>query len=178
MYADGYARARKLLDDKRGVVITARDEVVLSNEPRARIAVAGGAALRTAQIGAGDVSYCIDEIPALCALAALGGVRFEVKGAKELRVKESDRIAATAGLLRAFGSRVDERKDGLLVHEDQLLRAPSRVGTAGDHRIGLTAATLAAALGSPIEIDDADCIATSFPDFAATWSAAFGIAVR
>jgi 3-phosphoshikimate 1-carboxyvinyltransferase len=159
---------------RMGVEIAMCDEVVLSNEPRARLSIAGSPALRAAQMGADDVANCIDEIPALCALAALGGVRLEVREAKELRFKESDRIAATAGLLQAFGSRVEELEDGLIVHEDQPLSAPARVSTLGDHRIGLTAATLAAALGSPIEIDDADCIATSFPSFATYWSAAFG----
>jgi 3-phosphoshikimate 1-carboxyvinyltransferase len=161
-----------------GVDAATRDELVLSNEPRARLSVTGGASLRSAQINPGDVPNCIDEIPALCALAALGGVRLEVRGARELRVKESDRVAATAGLLRAFGGHVDELEDGLIVHERHPLRAPVRVNTLGDHRIGLTAATLAAALGSPIEIEDADCIATSFPDFAVMWSAAFGIRGR
>ncbi|HLJ83116.1 MAG TPA: 3-phosphoshikimate 1-carboxyvinyltransferase [Candidatus Eremiobacteraceae bacterium] len=163
---------------RMGVEFATLDEEILSNEPRAHISVAGGAPLRSVQIGADDVPNCIDEIPALCALAALAGVRLEVRGAAELRVKESDRIAATAGLLRAFGARVDELDDGLIVGEGRSLRAPGRVGTLGDHRIGLTAATLAAALASPIEIDDADCIATSFPSFAAHWSAAFGCRIE
>ena len=159
---------------RMGVQLATRDEVILSNEPRAHISVAGGAPLRSVRIGADDVPNCIDEIPALCALAALAGVRLEVRGAAELRVKESDRIAATAGLLQAFGARVDELGDGLIVREGYPLRAPERIGTLGDHRIGLTAATLAASLAAPIEINDAECIATSFPSFASQWSAAFG----
>lgn len=160
-----------------GVDVTASEAVVRANEPSATLSVRGGAVAQPALIEAAVVPNLLDEIPALCALAALGGVRLEVSGAAELRVKESDRISALAHLLRSFGAHVDESADGLVVHEGRLLRVPPRVDTHGDHRLGLTAASLAAALGSPIEIEDADCIATSFPDFAAAWSAAFGITV-
>ncbi len=160
-----------------GVRISERNGITRANEPSSSLSIEGGGAAQPVRIGAHDVPNLIDEIPALTALAALGGVRLEVHGAAELRVKESDRIAVTAGLLRAFGARVDELEDGMIVHEGRELHAPERVETLGDHRLGLTAAALAAALGSSIEIGDADCIATSFPDFAATWSAAFGCTV-
>jgi 3-phosphoshikimate 1-carboxyvinyltransferase len=119
----------------------------------------------------------IDEIPALCALAALAEGEFVVRGAAELRVKESDRIASTARMLRAFGATAIETDDGIIVRGGSTLHAPGTIDTGGDHRIGMSAAALAGAIGVPIEIKDAACISTSFPDFASCWSVAFGVSV-
>ena len=141
-------------------------------EPVGDVFVRGGRALTTATIAASHVPNLIDEIPALCALAAAAGVDFEIHGAGELRTKESDRIATTVRLLRAFGARAEELDDGLRVSPGELI-APARVGTESDHRIGMSAAILALGAGAPIAIDDADCIDTSFPGFADAWCSAF-----
>jgi len=89
-----------------------------------------------------------------------------------LRVAALD---ALTGLreVRAFGAEVDESPDGLRVVAGRALSAPARVSTEGDHRIGMSAAILALGARSPILIDDADCIATSFPGFADAWRDAF-----
>jgi 3-phosphoshikimate 1-carboxyvinyltransferase len=142
-------------------------------EPLADVEVRGGRPLTGFEIAADMVPNLIDEIPALCALACLAEGNSSVRGASELRVKESDRIATTAGLLRSFGASVEELPDGIVVNGRQLLRAPASINTLGDHRIGLTAAVLAAATGTQICIEDADCIATSFPGFEDVWRAAF-----
>lgn len=119
------------------------------------------------------VPNCIDEVPLLCAVAGVVLDRFTVRGASELRSKESDRIASTAALLRAFGITVRDLPDGIEVTGTRKLTAPARVSTTGDHRIGMTAAVLALAARSAIVIDDADCIATSFPGFAEVWTGVF-----
>jgi 3-phosphoshikimate 1-carboxyvinyltransferase len=142
-------------------------------EPVADITVHGRAGLRAVEIPPGSVPNLIDEVPALCALAAAANGEFVVRGAADLRTKESDRIATTAALLRAFGADVEETPDGLVVRGGRPLRAPERVSTHGDHRIGMSAALLALAAGAPIEIDDAGCIATSFPGFEVVWRSAF-----
>ena len=146
-------------------------------EPVAAISIKGGAALRGVEISPEMVPSLIDEIPALCALAALAEGEFVVRGALELRVKESDRIASTVRMLRAFGAKAYETDDGIIVRGGASLHAPDIIDTDGDHRIGMSAAALAAAIGAPLEIEDAACIGTSFPDFAACWSEAFGIAL-
>jgi 3-phosphoshikimate 1-carboxyvinyltransferase len=117
----------------------------------------------------------INEIPTLCAVAGVLLQRFSVRGAAELRAKESDRIAATVSLLGAFGIESHERPDGIdvLGTRGRPLHAPQRVSTGGDHRIGMAAAVLALAGRAQIEIEDAGCIATSFPDFERTWTRAF-----
>jgi len=142
-------------------------------EPSADIEVSASEPLRNIEISSSRIPNLIDDIPLLCALAAHADGTLVARGLAELRVKESDRIASTIALLRAFGVAVAEIPDGISVRGGRPLRPPERVSTGGDHRIGLTAATLAAMARSPIVIDDAECIATSFPDFATSWQAAF-----
>jgi 3-phosphoshikimate 1-carboxyvinyltransferase len=144
-------------------------------EPVADLDVACGVEphARELQLDPASVPNCIDEIPTLCALAGVLLDRFIVRGASELRAKESDRIASTATLLRAFGIQVHELPDGVEVLGGRRLKPPARVSTHGDHRIGMTAAVLALAARSSIEIEDTDCIATSFPGFEQTWTGVF-----
>lgn len=158
---------------RMGAGIDITNERVLSGEPIADIVIAGGSPLRATPIAAADIPNLIDEIPALCALAAFAAGDFEVGGAAELRTKESDRIATTVALLRSFGVAVDELPDGIVVHGGGRVSAPGLADSHGDHRIGMSAAILAAGAGSPIEIEDAECIATSFPDFENAWRTAF-----
>jgi 3-phosphoshikimate 1-carboxyvinyltransferase len=159
---------------RMGVRIQISNRTQWSGEPVADIVVAGGAPLRGVTVPARLVPILIDEIPALCALAVTARGAFVVRGASELKVKESNRIQTTVALLRSFGADARALADGIVVRGGKELRAPRRVNTYGDHRIGLSAAILAAAARAPITIDDADCIATSFPKFEQTWKAAFG----
>ena len=142
-------------------------------EPVGDVAIRGGVALRSTIVDPALVPNLIDEIPALCALAAAAGIGFEIRSAAELRTKESDRITTTVRLLRAFGARVEEFDDGIRIAPGRLI-APERVDTEGDHRIGMSAAILALGARVPLRIDDAACIDTSFPGFADTWRSAFG----
>jgi 3-phosphoshikimate 1-carboxyvinyltransferase len=147
-------------------------------EPSADIEVSHSGMLTNVAIDPSRVPDCIDELPLLCAVASTAAGTFVVRGASELRAKESDRIASTIALLRAFGVAVSELPDGISVRGGRPLRPPQRIGTGGDHRIGMTAAFLAAAAGAPIVIDEAECIATSYPGFAADWQAALGASAR
>ncbi|HET9342247.1 MAG TPA: 3-phosphoshikimate 1-carboxyvinyltransferase [Candidatus Eremiobacteraceae bacterium] len=137
------------------------------------VVVRGGRDLRNAAIEAEQIPNLIDEIPALCTLAAAAGIDFEVRNASDLRTKESDRLATTVRLLRAFGAIAEELPDGISIGSGRRLRAPERVTTEGDHRIGMSAAILGLATRSRITIDDTDCIATSFPNFSDVWRSAF-----
>jgi 3-phosphoshikimate 1-carboxyvinyltransferase len=160
-----------------GASLQFRAAVEEHGEPTATIVIETGSVLRGFEITPAMVPRLIDEIPALCALAALADGESVVREASELRVKESDRIASTVSLLRAFGADAIETEDGIVVRGGAQLHEPQAIDTHGDHRIGMTAAALAAAIGVPVEIRDAACIATSFPDFAAHWSSAFGTSV-
>ena len=111
----------------------------------------------------------IDEIPILCALAARAKGVTEITDVAELRVKESDRLATMAQVLRSFGVECEERPDGLRIegHSEGPLRA-AHVESHGDHRIAMTAAVLGLVADGPTEIENSDCIATSFPNFVET----------
>lgn len=124
--------------------------------------------LHAASIGGELVPRAIDEIPVACALAARASGTTIIADAEELRVKESDRIAATAAILRAFGVRCEERPAGLTIEGTDAPLEPVDLDSGGDHRIAMTAAVLALVAKEPSRIRDVDCIATSFPRFAGT----------
>jgi 3-phosphoshikimate 1-carboxyvinyltransferase len=138
-------------------------------EPVAELVVRGPApALRATEI-AGDLSVrSLDELPILGVLAARARGTTTIRDAEELRVKESDRIASTCAMLRAFGIACEPRPDGFVVegNPDRPFRA-ARVHADGDHRIAMAAAVAALIGDGPTEIDDADNVATSYPGFAA-----------
>jgi 3-phosphoshikimate 1-carboxyvinyltransferase len=120
--------------------------------------------LKAVQIGGGDIPSMIDEIPVLAALAVRAEGETRITGAGELRVKESDRIAAIVSNLRAVGAEAEELPDGLVVRGGDYPLS-GRVATHGDHRIAMAFGVLAALPGNEIEIDDRECAAVSFPDF-------------
>jgi len=139
-------------------------------EPVADLVVRGPApGLRATEI-AGDMAVrSIDELPVLGVLAARAHGTTTVRDAEELRVKESDRIATTCAMLRAFGVACEARPDGFVVEgrPDRPLAA-GRVHADGDHRIAMAAAVAGLVAEGASEIDDADNVATSYPGFAAS----------
>jgi 3-phosphoshikimate 1-carboxyvinyltransferase len=124
--------------------------------------------LHAAKLGGEVVARAIDELPILCALAARAAGVTTLSDAEELRVKETDRIAAIARVLRAFGVECEERPDGLVIHGKEGPLDAADVTSEGDHRIAMTAAVLALAARAPSVVRDVDCIGTSFPKFVAT----------
>jgi 3-phosphoshikimate 1-carboxyvinyltransferase len=106
----------------------------------------------------------IDEVPALSVAAAHARGSFTITGAEELRVKESDRIAALAEGLGRMGAVVDEHKDGLTIHGGRRLHGAA-VAAQGDHRIAMALAVAALAAEGHTDIEDAACASVSFPEF-------------
>jgi len=141
------------------------DEV---GEPWGEVAAAWGT-LSGIAAGGETVVRAIDEIPVLCAVAARARGETVIGDAAELRVKESDRLAAMARVLRAFGVGCEERADGIVIHgePDRPLRA-ARVDAEGDHRIAMSAALLGLVAEGETRVLGVDAIATSFPRFAGT----------
>ena len=106
----------------------------------------------------------IDELPLLACLAARAEGETVIRGAAELRVKESDRIAVVVGNLRRIGVDADELSDGLRVRgTDKPLKG--RVETHGDHRIAMAFGVLGALPGNSISVDDPECVSVSYPGF-------------
>ena len=122
--------------------------------------------LRGVEVGGEQVPAMIDELPMLACLATLAEGDTEIRGASELRVKESDRIAAVVQNLRAVGADADELPDGLRVRGG-LKSLGGAVRTHGDHRLAMAFGVLGALSGDAISVDDPDCVAVSYPGF---WS--------
>jgi 3-phosphoshikimate 1-carboxyvinyltransferase len=137
-----------------------------SNEPRGDILVrASSPNIKTPfRIDGAIIPQLIDELPLLAVVGSQieGGV--EIRDAKELRVKESDRIASTVAGLRSMGCEVEEFDDGLRVDGPTKLRA-AKIDPRGDHRIAMAFTVAALIAEGDSEIDDADCVAVSFPGF-------------
>jgi 3-phosphoshikimate 1-carboxyvinyltransferase len=115
------------------------------------------------EIGPEEVPGLIDELPAIAALAAHGG-QVRVQGARELRVKESDRISALVTGFRGLGIAADEHDDGFTV----VGSGAPRGGVAdaqSDHRMAMAFAVAALAAEGPSRIDGADAVVISYPDF-------------
>ena len=106
----------------------------------------------------------IDEYPILAVAASFASGQTVMNGIHELRVKESDRIAATCALLRGNGVIVEEREDGMTVTGGHV-KGGGFVKTHHDHRIAMSALIMGLAAEQPVSIDDASMIATSFPAF-------------
>jgi 3-phosphoshikimate 1-carboxyvinyltransferase len=126
--------------------------------------------VRASQLSAVDVPAAraptmIDEYPILSVAAAFAQGTTRMRGLKELRVKESDRLAATAALLARNGVAVDIEGDDLIVHGKNSARGGGLVLTHMDHRIAMSALVLGLASDEPVKVDDAAFIATSFPRF-------------
>lgn len=128
------------------------------------LVVHGGNSLRGITIGRDLVTSMIDEVPMLAVLAARAEGTTEVRGAEELRVKESDRIAAVVANLRAIGVDAHELPDGLVVRGTDAPLA-GHVVTRGDHRIAMAFGILGASRGCTITVDDPACVAVSYPHF-------------
>jgi len=88
-----------------------------------------------------------------------------MRGLKELRVKESDRLEATAAMLRVNGVKVEISGDDLIVEGRGHVRGEGLVATHMDHRIAMSALVMGLAADKPVKVDDTSFIATSFPDF-------------
>jgi 3-phosphoshikimate 1-carboxyvinyltransferase len=134
------------------------------SEPAGDLVVRGGKPLRAAHIGPREVPRLIDEVPILAVLALRAEGTTIIEGAKELRVKETDRLSALATNLSALGVKVEERPDGLIIPGPQRPRG-GVVDSFGDHRMAMAMAIAALVAEDSVTIRDTACVATSFPDF-------------
>jgi 3-phosphoshikimate 1-carboxyvinyltransferase len=106
----------------------------------------------------------IDELPLLACVATRAAGETVITGASELRVKESDRIAAVVANLQAIGAEAFELPDGMrITGSERPLRGA--VATHGDHRLAMAFGVLGALPGNAITVDDRDCVAVSYPEF-------------
>jgi 3-phosphoshikimate 1-carboxyvinyltransferase len=141
------------------------EETSDGSEPMAGLRVRS-APLRGVEVPAARAPSMIDEYPVLAVAAAFAEGDTVMRGLKELRVKESDRLAATAQMLRVNGVEVDIDGDDLIVHGRGHVPGGGLVATHMDHRLAMSALVMGLASDRPVKVDDATFIATSFPGFA------------
>ncbi|MGC1538028.1 MAG: 3-phosphoshikimate 1-carboxyvinyltransferase, partial [Candidatus Sulfotelmatobacter sp.] len=123
-----------------------------------------GARLKGTTVAGAATAALIDEIPVLAAIAPYTEEGIEVRDAKELRVKESDRIASIATNLRAMGAEVEEREDGLKIPGRQSLHG-AEIESFGDHRIAMAFSIAALRAQGETMIRGSECAAISYPAF-------------
>ncbi len=133
-------------------------------EPVADITVKGGGDLTGIDVPEEWIPSIIDELPLVAVTAAAARGKTVIRGARELRVKESDRIATTVKMLELAGVAVTEAPDGFVVEGGTGIRN-AHYTSYSDHRIAMASAVLAMMADSSSTVDDTDCVATSFPDF-------------
>jgi 3-phosphoshikimate 1-carboxyvinyltransferase len=151
--------------EEMGAGIVIRNRRIEGGEPVGDLEITGGP-LRAVDVPADRAPSMIDEYPILAVAAACASGITRLRGLKELRVKESDRLAATAALLTVNGVRVEIEGDDMIVHGTGAPPAGGGlVATHMDHRIAMSAIVLGIATESPVSVDDAGFIDTSFPGF-------------
>jgi 3-phosphoshikimate 1-carboxyvinyltransferase len=124
-----------------------------------------GSPLRGVEVPAARAPAMIDEFPILAVAASFAEGTTAMRGLKELRVKESDRLVGTADMLRANGVTVEIDGDDLFVAGRGQAPGGALVATHMDHRLAMSALVMGLASAQPVAIDDGGFIATSFPDF-------------
>jgi 3-phosphoshikimate 1-carboxyvinyltransferase len=147
-----------------GAEVTLADEREIAGEPRADVTVRGGE-LRAGEVRGELVPRLIDELPVVMVMATQARGRTVIRDAKELRVKESDRLAVMGEALARAGAKIELFEDGCAIEGPTPLRGVE-VATRLDHRIAMAMAVAQLfAGGEPTVLDDVSCVATSFPSF-------------
>ncbi|MBI5101875.1 MAG: 3-phosphoshikimate 1-carboxyvinyltransferase [Nitrospirae bacterium] len=155
-----------LLDVLRsmGAKIVVENSREVSGEPVSDLYCSGRCDLKAVDIGGDIVPSLIDEFPILCVAAALADGVTTIRGAEELRVKESDRISAIASELRKMGVVIEEFPDGLSIKGSEAL-IPAEVRSHGDHRIAMSMAVAGLAADGVTVVNGASAVDISFPGF-------------
>ncbi len=126
--------------------------------------VVRGTELKATTIEGQEIPSLIDEIPILAVAASLASGTTVIRNARELRVKETDRIAAILQGFKALNARVEELPDGIIIH-GPLAFSSGSVRTFSDHRIAMSFHILSRAAGLVVDLDDRQCVAISYPGF-------------
>ena len=150
--------------ERMGARVTVYNRRRIGGEPAGDLDVRSAELVATTVLGP-EVPLAIDELPlfALAASCAHGNSR--VRGAEELRAKESDRVEATVDALRSLGQHVIATEDGFRIRGVPTRPRGGKIESRGDHRIAMLGAIAALASADGVEIEDAGCVAVSFPGF-------------
>jgi 3-phosphoshikimate 1-carboxyvinyltransferase len=148
-----------------GADIELTEERTVGGEPVADLVVRSST-LHGTEVGGDLIPRAIDELPLVALAGAFAEGETVIRDAEELRVKESDRVATTGAVLRAFGIEIEERPDGLRVAGGATVR-PASVDSAADHRVAMLGAVAGLLAEGDTTVTGADAVAVSYPAF---WS--------
>jgi 3-phosphoshikimate 1-carboxyvinyltransferase len=148
---------------KMGARVEILDEVDGIGEPYGTVIVSSEG-LHGTEISGDLIPRLIDELPVIALLATQAEGTTIIKDAGELRVKETDRIAAVTSELKKIGANIEATDDGMIIHGPSELSGGTLV-SYGDHRLGMMAGIAALIASAPIHIEDPACIAVSYPGF-------------
>jgi 3-phosphoshikimate 1-carboxyvinyltransferase len=152
---------------RMGAHIDVRPHGESAGEPFGDITVRASS-LRATAVTGDEVPSCIDELPVLAVAAACATGQTVITGAEELRVKESDRIATVAAMLRELGVEVTEKPDGMIIDglgAERRFRGGRTIFSGGDHRIAMAGGVAALRANGELTIADANAATISFPRF-------------
>jgi 3-phosphoshikimate 1-carboxyvinyltransferase len=157
---------------RMGAEATVVEQGTQLGDPAGTITVTPGTLVGT-RVDPGEVPELIDEVPLIAVLGLFARGRTVVRGAEELRFKESDRLTMIAQLAESLGGRIDLHDDGFSIEGPQALR-PGTVDPRGDHRIAMAAAVAAAGIPGGVTVRGFECARVSYPDFVVDFTALGG----
>lgn len=149
---------------RMGANVTTYNRREIGGEPAADIEVHSAPLVGTT-VGGDEVPLAIDELPLFALAAACARGESVLRGAAELRAKETDRIEATVDALRALGARARAREDGFSITGVPARLRGGRIESRGDHRLAMLGAVAGVASREGVRIGDADAVSVSFPGF-------------
>jgi len=150
--------------ERMGARVTVYNRRSIGGEPGGDLEIQSAQLVGTT-VGASEVPLAIDELPLFALAAACARGESVLRGAEELRAKETDRIEATVDALRALGARARAREDGFSVTGVPARLRGGRIASRGDHRIAMLGAVAGLASREGVRIEGADAVAVSFPGF-------------
>ncbi|HZJ55352.1 MAG TPA: 3-phosphoshikimate 1-carboxyvinyltransferase, partial [Myxococcaceae bacterium] len=162
---------------RMGARVELEQEPSRAGDPVATLRVRGGQTLRATEIRPAEVPSLLDEIPLLAVVASQAEGETRISGARELRVKESDRLRQLVLGLRAMGADIDELDDGFVLRGPVRLRAAG-IDAAHDHRIAMSFAIAGLVADGETEVDGAEWADISYPGFFRELGAATGEALE
>jgi 3-phosphoshikimate 1-carboxyvinyltransferase len=148
-----------------GANIEVMNERILSNEPLADISIKYSE-LNAVELNGSIIPRLIDEIPVIAVAATQAKGKTVIKGAEELRFKESDRIKTTVHELKRLGANIEESRDGIIIYGPTKLKK-GICQSYGDHRIAMISVIAGLAASDQTIVEKVECIETSFPAFSA-----------
>ena len=151
--------------ERMGAEVIVEEGSEEGGEPCGDLIVRRAGGLRATEVEPGEVPATIDELPLVGLLGAFASGVTVVRGAAELRVKESDRIATVVRALRALGARAEEREDGFEVFGTGRL-AGGEVAAHGDHRLAMLGAVAGLTSGEGVAVNGFEAVSVSYPGFA------------